>query len=72
MRDILKALGGYPLYGVLAVVSTAIAFFALDYLRLSGAARWSAYLPLVRRIAVAAAIVSVVLIASRFLAVEIL
>lgn len=72
MHAVLNALGGHPLIGVLAVLLAGAAFFVWDYARLAGATRWSAHLTLVRRIAVAAAIVSVVLIVSRFFAVEIL
>lgn len=70
MHHIFKVLGGHPVYGVLAVLVMGVAFFAWEYLRLAGPTRWSAYLPLVQRIAMVAAMVSVLLIVSRFLAVE--
>ena len=72
MHTVLNMLGGHPLIGVLAALLAGTAFFAWDYLRMTGATRRSAHLTLVRRVAVAAAIVSAVLIMSRFLAVEIL
>ena len=71
MRRILNELGGHPLFGVLTVIVACGAFFTWEYLRLTGAARWSAYLPLVKRIAVIAAILSVVLMVCRFVEVEI-
>lgn len=71
MRKILNELGGHPLLGVLTVFVACGALFTWEYLRMTGVTRWSAYLPLVKRIAVIAAILSVVLMVCRFVEVEI-
>ena len=60
-------LGGNPVVGVLACIVASIALIVCEYIRLTGDTRWSAYLPLVRIISIAAAFISVVLIASRFI-----
>jgi hypothetical protein len=60
-------LGGNPVVGVLVFIVASIALVAGEYIRLTGDSRRSAYSPLVRIIAIAAAFISVVLIASRFI-----
>jgi hypothetical protein len=60
-------LGGHPLVGVLAFIVASIALIAGEYIRLTGDPRRLAYLPLVRIICIAAAFISVALIAARFI-----
>lgn len=71
MRKIIYTLGGHPLPGVLAVLVAGAAILACEYLRLSvSTRRRPANLVFVQRIAVATTIISVLLILSRFGAVE--
>jgi hypothetical protein len=70
MRSILHAFGGYPVVGVLAVLLACAALFFWDYLRLAASSAYSRYLPRVRLAAVSLTVLSVVLIASRFIFLE--
>ena len=70
LHAVVNVLGGHPLLGVLAVLVTCVAFFTLEFLRLTGARRWSSYSSIIKRIAVIALILSVALMLSRFAAVE--
>ena len=62
-------LGGYPVIGVLSAVLAGIALLTWEYIRLEPGDRWDAYAPTARRIAVTLAIISAVLIGSRFVSV---
>jgi hypothetical protein len=70
MRSILHAVGGYPVVGVLAVLLACTALLFWDYLRLAASSAFSMYLPRVRLAAVSLTVLSVVLIASRFIFLE--
>jgi len=70
LREVVDLLGDHPLLGVLAVLTTCVAFFTLECIRLTSVTRWSSYSLMVKRIAIIAAILSVVLMVSRFAAVE--
>jgi hypothetical protein len=70
LREILSDLGGHPLLGILATLVACATFLGLECLRMNEAIRRSGYLPLVKSVAVTAAILSMVLIVSRFVAVE--
>lgn len=70
MNKILGVLGGHPLGGVLTALAAVVTILVWEYLRLYPSARWSAYLPLVRSVAVTATILSALLMISRFVAVR--
>jgi uncharacterized membrane protein YidH (DUF202 family) len=70
LREVLVELGKHPLLGILTTLVACIAFAALEYLRLTDDTRRPGYLPLVKSLAVTAAILSLILIVSRFVAVE--
>lgn len=70
MYSVMHVLGGYPLPGVLTVVLAGAALLFWEYLRLAGPSGASRYLPRLQVIAVSLAILSVVLITSRFLFME--
>jgi hypothetical protein len=59
-------LGSQPIVGGLITVLAGIALLMWDYIRLEPSSRWLVHASTVRRIAIALAIVSVILIGSRF------
>ncbi len=70
MREVLNAIGGRPLPGVLVVLVACTTSFIWEYLRLSDIKWRTPYLRLVKGVAVTTAILSVVLILTRFVVVE--
>lgn len=63
---IVEFLGRYPLPGGLLAALAVVAFFAYEYIRLDPNGRWAGRRTTTRRIAMTLALISVVLIASRF------
>lgn len=63
---IVDLLGGTGGIGVVVGVLACIALFTWDYIRLEPSGRWLPHTSTVRRIAIGLAIVSVILIGSRF------
>jgi hypothetical protein len=66
---IVNILGSHTIIGGLIAVLAGVAFLAWDYIRLERGGRWLAYALPVRRIAISLAVLSVVLMASRFVSV---
>jgi hypothetical protein len=69
MRNIIDWLGGHPLPGVVVVLVAGAAFLLYEILNLRRSAARSRYMPIVLGIAMATAVISLVLIGSRFIAV---
>lgn len=70
VHGIVHGLGGHPLPGVLATAFAGAALLLWEYLRLTGSFNRSRYLSGVRFAAFALTVVSVAMIACRFLTVE--
>ncbi len=62
-------LGSHTFFGGVLAVLAGITFVAWDYVRLEPSGRWLSYALTIRRIAIALAVISTVLIASRFVSV---
>jgi hypothetical protein len=62
-------LGSHPFFGGVIAVLAGITFVAWDYVRLEPSGRWLSYALTMRRIAIVLAVISTVLIASRFVSV---
>ena len=59
-------LGSRPFFGGVIAVLAGITFVAWDYVRLEPSGRWLSYALTIRRIAIVLAVISTILIASRF------
>jgi hypothetical protein len=69
MRNIIDWLGGHPLPGVVVVLVAGAAFLLYEILNLRRSATGSRYMPIVLGIAMAATVISLVLMGSRFITV---
>jgi hypothetical protein len=70
MHSVVNVFGRHPLAGVLVVIVAGAALFAWEYLHLTRRSAGSRYLLLVQGAAFGLMVVSLILIVSRFLAVE--
>lgn len=70
VHGIVHGLGGHPLPGVLVTAFAGAALLIWEYLRLTGSSNGSRYLSGIRFAAFALTVVSVAMIACRFLAIE--
>jgi hypothetical protein len=70
VHGIVHGLGGYPLPGVLVTLFAGAALMIWEYLRLTASPNGSRYLWGIRLAAFALTLISVAMIACRFLAVE--
>ncbi len=68
-NPVIKFLGGHPGVGVLMTVLAVIAAMTWEYIRLEPSGRWLAYSLTARRVAATLAVISVLLLSSRFAAV---
>lgn len=68
-NPIIDLLGSHPSIGVLMTALAVIASLTWEYIRLEPSGRWLAHRLTVRRVAVTLAVISIVLLASRFAAV---
>lgn len=66
---ILSLLGGNPFIGGTLTVLAGIASIAWEYMRLESGGRWLAYVVTAKKIAITLAIISIILMVSRFIAV---
>jgi hypothetical protein len=66
---VINFLGSHAAIGVLITVLALIASVAWEYIRLEPTGRWQAYRLIARRAAVTLAVMSIILIGSRFAAV---
>lgn len=66
---IARVLGSHPFFGGLIAVLSVAALVFWDYMRLEQSGRWLAYALTMRRIAITLAVISVILIGSRFVSV---
>lgn len=69
MRNIIDWLGGHPLPGVVVVLVAGAAFLLYEILNLRRSATGSKYMPIILGIAMATAVISLVLMGSRFITV---
>ena len=70
VHGIVHGLGDHPIPGLLVTVLAGVALLAWEYLRLTRSSSPSQYLSLIRIAAVALTVISVAMIACRFLAIE--
>lgn len=66
---IVNLLGSHAFFGGVIAVLAGITFVAWDYVRLEPSGRWLSYALTMRRIAVVLAVISAILIVSRFVSV---
>jgi hypothetical protein len=62
-------LGSHAFFGGVVAVLAGITFVAWDYVRLEPSGRWLSYALTIRRVAIVLAVISTILIASRFVSV---
>jgi hypothetical protein len=70
VHGVVHGLGDHPVIGVLVTVLAGVALLDWEYLRLTRSSNSSQYLSVIRITAVALTVISVAMIACRFLAVE--
>lgn len=63
---IIEFLGSYPDISILLTVFAVIMFLAFEYIRLDPSGRWLDHSLTIRRIAITLAVISAILIVSRF------
>ena len=68
-NPVIDILGGHPIIAILITVLASIACLTWEYIRLEPSGRWLAYSLTARRLALTLAVISIILIGSRFAAV---
>lgn len=69
MRALVDFLGANPIIGGLVCTAASVSFAAWEHMRLTRRTRWLSVSPWVLRISIALAVLSLILVTSRFLAV---
>lgn len=69
MGNVFYSLGEHPIAGAIVALLAAAIIIVSEYIRLKKQDRWLIYLPFVQAVGVVAVILSVLLMASRFVAV---